>query len=156
MVRVRRSPTIRRSNASCATARPPGWNDVPDVDPRRVATRRSRATELSNIPFAALLEIFAMQFDPGDVILENGYLEKGSPSAWCGQGGRSSSIPRQLDADSYIALSLLKTGMTTPQWEKVCREEEQISATRFRQLKKTLVTSGKAPQLSDKTWVNHS
>jgi hypothetical protein len=141
VVRVRRSPTIRRSNASCATARPPGWNDVPDVDPRRVATRRSRATELSNIPFAAL---------------ENGYLEKGSPSAWCGQGGRSSSIPRQLDADSYIALSLLKTGMTTPQWEKVCREEEQISATRFRQLKKTLVTSGKAPQLSDKTWVNHS
>lgn len=33
------------------------------------------------------LDILKMVFDPGDVIIESGYLEKGAPFAVCGQGG---------------------------------------------------------------------
>jgi hypothetical protein len=37
------------------------------------------------------LEILEMEFDPTDAILENGYLEKGCPSVWCGIGGLGKS-----------------------------------------------------------------
>jgi AAA domain len=37
------------------------------------------------------LEILKLEFDPADAILENGYLEKGCPSVWCGIGGLGKS-----------------------------------------------------------------
>ena len=44
--------------------------------------------------------------------------------------------------------------MTIKSWEKACREEEQIQATRFRELREALVASSKASQAPDKNWIN--
>ena len=75
----------------------PPVND--EDDPRDYSREQSESSNSQNPPrdeeknrgihytVRSPLEILGMQFEAGDLVLENGYLEKGSPSAWCGQGG---------------------------------------------------------------------
>jgi AAA domain len=58
--------------------------------------------------FRKPLEIMAMQFDAEDSILENGYLEKGSPIAICGIGGIGKSrLILQAAIDTALGRSFL-------------------------------------------------
>ena len=55
------------------------------------------------LTFRKPLEILAMQFDPSDAVIENGYLEKGSPIAVCGIGGIGKS---RIAMQMAIAIAL--------------------------------------------------
>jgi AAA domain len=53
-------------------------------------------------------DIHNMNFDPSDLILENGYLQKGSPCVWCGMGGIGKSrLLLQLAICSILEIPFL-------------------------------------------------
>ena len=72
------------------------------------ANSNKDAPEPLNLSFRHPLEILAMEFDPRDAVLENGYLEKGSPCAICGIGGIGKSrLALQLASNAALGHEFL-------------------------------------------------
>jgi hypothetical protein len=64
-----------------------GRNSQQETPPRDEDDPRDHKQQKIKYTIWTPSQICALKFNPDDIIIENGYLEKGAPSVWCGPAG---------------------------------------------------------------------